>query len=255
MTAPRMKTPVSALFLCVQLVCACVAYAGVDQPLYAVDSPTAGLLADGEYHVRGRVGPQSSILTSARIGFFNVVQLGVSFGMQRVFERGDITVNDQVGFAARIRVLQEYATPALAIGFDSQGVGIYNESLDRYERKSPGFYGVLSKNWSFPVGQVSLHGGLNYSLESTDEDGFDMFGAWEWLMFRGLSVILDGDAAINDNRKDGLYGGGGIYLDGAVRLNYGESVSMMLIFRDLTGNYEPHRQVAREFELALVNSF
>ena len=253
MTVARARRLLIAFVACVVL--GSPARAGVDEPIYAIDSPTAGILGDGEYHVRGRVGPESSILMSVRIGFFDVVQLGSSFGMQRVFERNDVSVNDQVGFQARIRVIEEYATPALALGFDSQGVGVYNESTDRYERKSPGFYGVLSKNWLIAVGEVSLHGGLNYSLETTDEDGFDMFAAWEWLMFRGFSVVLDADAAINDNRKDGVYGGGGVYLDGAARLNYGANLSMMLIFRDLTGNYEPDRRVAREFEFALVSFF
>lgn len=229
---------------------------GVDQPLYAIDSPTAGVLAHGEYHVRGRIGPESSILLGARLGFFGRVQVGASFGMQRVFERGSVSVNDQVGFQARLRVLDEYATPAVAVGFDSQGVGPYDEGLDRYERKSPGFYGVLSKNWSVLLGDFSLHGGVSYSLETGDrDDQLNAFLAGEWIAFRVLSFVIDADGAFNDNTDDGRYGGGGIYVDGAVRVNYGENLSMMLIFRDLTGNYEPDPQVAREFELALVNSF
>jgi hypothetical protein len=248
----RLAKAVAAL----ALLAARPAYADLDQPLYAVDSPTAGILGHGEYHLRGRVGPQNSILLGVRLGLFARVQLGVSFGMQRVFERADISVNDQVGFQARVRVLDEYVTPAVAIGFDSQGIGTYDEGLDRYERKSPGFFGVLSKNWAVPLGEFSLHGGVSYSLETDDEDDeLTAFAACEWLVFRGFSLVLDGNGAFNDNTEDGAYGGGGMYLDGAVRVNYGENLSMMLIFRDLTGNYEPDQQVAREFELALLNSF
>jgi hypothetical protein len=230
--------------------------AGVEQPIYAIDSPTAGILGHGEYHMRGRIGPESSILIGARLGFFGRVQLGASFGMQRVLERADVSVNDRVGFQVRVRVLNEYTTPAVAVGFDSQGLGAYDEDLDRYQRKSPGFYGVLSKNWSIPVGDFSLHGGLSYSLEDDDgDDELNAFAAAEWILFGAVGLVLDGNGGFNDNRDDGSFGGGGLYLDGAVRVNYGENLSMMLVFRDLAGNYEPDQHVAREFELALINSF
>ena len=232
------------------------ARSGVDQPIYAIDSPTAGVLAHGEYHLRGRIGPESSILVGARLGFFGRVQLGASFGMQRVLERADVSVNDQVGFQLRVRLLDELTRPAIAVGFDSQGVGMFDEGIDRYERKSPGFYGVLSKNWSVLIGDFSLHAGLSYSLEDDDgDDELDAFAAGEWIVFRAVSLVFDADAGFNDNKGDNGFGGGGIYLDGAVRVNYGENLSMMLIFRDLAGNYEPDEQVAREFEIALVNSF
>jgi hypothetical protein len=250
------KAALYSIFSLCALLAACPARAGLDEPIYVIDSPTAGLLANGEYLAQGRIGPESSIQLGMRIGFFDVLQLGTSFGMQRVFERDDVSVNDQVGFYARVRILEELSSPALAFGFDSQGVGRYDEDLDRYERKSPGFYGVLSKNWLAVVGDISLHGGINYSLEDGDDDGgINLFAASDWMLVRGFSLLLDGNAALNDNKKDGRYGGGGVYLDGAVRLSYGENLSMMLIFRDLTGNFEPDKHVAREFELALVNSF
>ena len=144
----------------------------------------------------------------------------------------------------------------MAVGFNSQGAGVYDESSNRYERKSPGFYGVLSKNWRLFVTEMSLHGGVNYTLETDDgDDELNAFGAAEWLLFAGFSLLLDANAALNDNLEDGRFGGDGGYLDRAARLNYGESLSLVLIFRDLSGNFEPDRQVSREFELAVVGSF
>lgn len=249
------RVVVSSVLAAALLVSAGPAAAGLDEPIYVIDSPTAGVLANGEYHLQGRIGPESSILLGLRVGFFDVFHVGVSFGMQRVFERAEPSVNDQVGFHFRVRLIPETTSPALAVGFDSQGVGMYDESLDRYERKSKGFYAVLSKNWLVPVGQFSLHGGANYSLETKDDGGPSIFGAGDWEVLHGFSLLLDADAALNDNVKDGRYGGGGIYLDGAVRVRYGDTISMMLIFRDLTGNYEPDATVAREFEVAFVNHF
>ena len=71
----------------------------------------------------------------------------------------------------------------------------------------------------------------------------------------GLEFILDLDGAFNDNVDNGRYGGGGVYLDGAVRVTYGENLQMMLIFKDLTKNYTPERRIGREFEIAFVEFF
>lgn len=221
-----------------------------------VDSPTAGLLGHGEYYIQGRMGPSSSILLGLRVGIRNRVHLGVSFGMQEVFSYESIEVNDQVGFNIRLRLIQEESHPALALGFDSQGTGAYYEELERYERKSKGFYAVLSRNWRIPVGNVTLDGGLNYSLETKDDDkGPNVFAAVDWIVIQGLELILDFDAALDDNKNTDTLGGGGIYLDAAIRATYGENLAMMLIFRDLTRNFEPVRKVGREFEIAFVDFF
>jgi hypothetical protein len=233
-----------------------VAFAGLEEPIYAVDTPTAGILGHLEYHIQGRVGPESSFLVAVRLGLFHRVQVGVSFGLQRVFERDDVSANDHLGVQARLRVLDEFVTPAVAVGYNSQGAGVYDEAYERYERKSPGFYGVLSKNWRLLVTELSLHGGVNYTLETNDgDDELNAFGAAEWMVIAGLSLIVDANAALNDNSRDGRFGGDGGYVDGAIRLNYGESLSLMVIFRDLSGNFEQDRQVSREFELAFLGSF
>jgi hypothetical protein len=225
------------------------------EPLYAVDHPTAGLLRNGQYHFQGRLGPASSFLGGLRLGFRDVLQIGVSFGMQNVFERGDVELNDHIGFRLRLRLLEEAETPAVAAGFDSQGQGYYHEQLERYDRKSPGFYLVFSRNYLLAVGFLSLHGGVNYSLERRDDDDPDLFLTAEWSPVEAFSIVLDTDAALNDNTEGDGFGGGGIYVDVGLRLSYGDKLSMMLIFRDVTENFEGTSGVGREFELAFVDAF
>lgn len=229
--------------------------AQLSERLYSIDHPTCGLLQNGEYQLQGRLGPESSILTALRIGFRNIFQVGLSFGMQRVFERGDIDLNDHVGFHFRLRLLEEEETPAMAVGFNSQGQGFYHEALERYDRKSPGFYAVMSKNYLAALGFFGIHGGINYSLESKDDDDLDFFASADWEPVEGFTILLDADAALNDNNSGDGFGEGGIYLDGGLRLDYGDNLSMMLIFRDLTGNFEKSNQVGREFEIVFVDSF
>ncbi|NIM19552.1 MAG: hypothetical protein GTO51_04130 [Candidatus Latescibacteria bacterium] len=229
--------------------------AQLSEPLYVIDHPTAGLLQNGGYHFQGRLGPESSILLGLRVGFRNFLQVGASFGMQRVFERGSVDVNDRVGFRVRVRLFEETESPALAVGFDSQGQGFYHGDLERYDRKSPGFYGVLSKNYALGAGFFSIHGGVNYSLEREDDDDPNLFAAAEWELVESFAILLDADAALNDNNEGSGFGEGGIYLDAALRVTYGESLSMMLIFRDLTGNFEGSDRVGREFEIGFVDTF
>ncbi|MFH1755584.1 MAG: hypothetical protein ABIA59_07750 [Candidatus Latescibacterota bacterium] len=229
--------------------------AQLSEPLYAIDHPTAGLLQNGEYHLQGRLGPESSILLGARIGFRNLFHIGISFGMQRVFERGDVDLNDRIGFRFRLRLLEEEDTPAIAIGFDSQGQGFYHEALERYDRKSPGFYAVLSKNYFLALGYFSIHGGVNFSTERKDDDDVNLFVAADWEPVEGFAIVLDADAALNDNNEDGGFGNGGIYLDAGLRFDYGDNLSFMLIFRDLTGNFQDTKQVGREFEIVFVDTF
>jgi hypothetical protein len=232
------------------------AEAGMAEPIYMVDSPTAGLLSHGEYHIQGRIGPESSVLLAFRVGVKNRVYLGVSWGMQELFSYQRVEFNDRPGFQFRIRLLEEDDRgPGLALGINTQGVGTWNEDDERYDRKSKGLYFVLSRNWKIPVGYLSAHGGLNYSLEDRDDDDADLFAAVDWEAISGLEFILDFDGAFNDNSDDERYGSGGVYLDGAVRVTYGENLQMMLIFRDLTKNYSPERRIGRELEIAFVDFF
>ena len=192
---------------------------------------------------------------SLTIGFLNRLQVGASFGMQQIFERAPIEFNDKVGFQARFRVLEETKKPAFAIGYDSQGDGMYHEDSGRYDRKSFGFYGVLSKNFGLPLGQLSTHGGINISAERDDDNDPNIFAGFDWEIFSGFSALLDLDAALNDNADNGQFGSGKAYVDFALRVIYGENLGMMLIFTDLTKNFTGASRSGREFEIAFVSSF
>jgi hypothetical protein len=143
--------------------------------------------------------------------------------------------------------------PAIAIGFDSQGHGEYHSTVDRYDRKSLGLYAVASKNFTFFAGDISLHGGGNYSFEREVDNRPNVFGAVDWTMFGRLSVLMDADAGLNDNSGE-QFGGGGIYVDAGVRWYVGDVVSLSLMFRDLTGNFSSQSGVGREFEFAFIQS-
>jgi len=225
------------------------------QVQYIIDKPTAGMLPDRSYMFRGFAGAQSSFLLGASVGFKEVIQLGMSYGAQNVFDHGNPAINDYPGFQVRVRLIGEaVSVPAIALGFNSQGRGVYHASLERYDRKSTGFYGVASKNFTTVVGELSLHGGVSWSTETKDDKDPTLFAATEWILFRRLSFLLAVDPAFNDNGSTSL-GKGGFYIDAGVGWYFAEFANVTLAFRDLAKNFGPMPEISRELQLNLIHSF
>jgi len=227
------------------------------QELYTVSSPTAGILPHGGYLFHGSVGPSSSLLFQTMIGFYDRLMVGVSFGLQKFVGRGDIDLNDKPGFQLRLRVIEEdVAHPALSLGINTQGEDSYDEEGERYERKSKGFYFVVSKNYKL-IKDLSIHGGINYSLERKDEGGFNAFGAVVFEVFEGFSILVDYNAALDDNDTSvpshRTRGKG--YLDCGIRFDYMDNIRIKMLFKDLLDNYIPEQGVARTLEIFYVNYF
>ncbi len=222
-----------------------------------VDSPTAGVLPHGSYMFQGSFGPRSSLIFGVKIGFHDRFMVGASFGMQEFIGTGDIELNDKPGFEARIRIIEETLKgPALAVGIDTQGEDAYIEDDERYERKSKGFYAVLSKNYRF-LRDFSVHGGVNYSLEDEDERGVNIFGGFSMELIEGFCILLDYNAALDDNDPDVASSRtrGRGYLDSGIRFDYMENLRLKVLFKDLLGNYEPEKGVARSIEILYIDYF
>lgn len=226
-----------------------------NEPLYVIDHPTAGLLPHGFYEIKGKIGPGTSFLGGFKVGFKDRVQIGVSFGAQNVLGYGSPDLNDKIGFQARLRVIEESNAPALAVGFDSQGQGRYHGDFKRYDRKSPGIYVVVTKNYTFALGQLTPNGGVSFTTEREDDNDPNLFFGLNWTIANQFSILFDIDAALNDNADGGDFGEGGIYMDAGLRWYYGENLLMTLIFRDLSGNFAMSQGVGREFEIAFIEAF
>jgi hypothetical protein len=213
------------------------------------------MLPHGFYEIRGKIGPETSFLGGFRVGFKDRFQVGASFGAQNVLGYGSPDLNDKIGLQARVRVIEESDAPAFAIGFDSQGQGRYHGDYKRYDRKSPGLYFVVTKNYTFALGQLTPTGGVSFTTEREDDNDPNIFFGLNWTIANQVSILLDIDAALNDNDKDSEFGQGGIYVDAALRWYYGENLLMTLIFRDLSNNFGMTSGVGRELEIAFIEAF
>jgi predicted porin len=144
--------------------------------------------------------------------------------------------------------------PALALGFDSQGKGPYVDSTNRYTIKSPGFYLAGSKNYSF-LGNLSVHGGLNLSLERGDGDKDPNFYVGvEKSIGKDISIYAEYDFANNDNNSRSLGKRKG-YLNLAFRWSWGKGLVVGFDLKNVIKNQDHVIIGDRTLQLDFVGSF
>jgi hypothetical protein len=173
-------------------------FAAFENPLFIlVDNPTCGNYYRGQYEIRARMEPAGGVLAGVYIGITDNFSIGVSYGGDRVIGYGDIEGYKHPAVEVRFRIVEEsLLCPAFALGFSSQGYGPQIDS--RYRIKSKGFYGVVSKNFEL-LGNLSLHGGINYSLEQSDgNNNLNVFLGAEKSITEMYSIVADYDFALNE---------------------------------------------------------
>ena len=202
---------------------------------YLIDMPTAGILKKGFVGVTSDVLPQGVLIERLEVGVFDNISFGISYGGADIIGAGTPQWYKYPGVNIRFRAVNESTVfPALTFGFDSQGKGVYFDSTSRYAIKSPGFFAAASKNFSF-LGYLSLHGTINYSLESKDgEDFMDLSVGAEKTIGQNVSLIGEYDFAFNDNADK--YGAGNGYLNVGIRWSIGEGFTLGFDLRDLLDN-------------------
>ncbi|HLG31505.1 MAG TPA: hypothetical protein VI362_00560 [Ignavibacteriaceae bacterium] len=202
---------------------------------YLVDMPTAGILNKGFAGVNTDILPDGVMMLSIEAGIFENVSFGISYGGSNLISSGNVDWYNWPGVNIRARLLNESVLiPAIVLGFDSQGKGLYDDDVNRYQIKSPGFFGAVSKNFEF-LGYFSLHGTVNYSLESDDGDNFvNIRVGVEKTLGSSFSLIAEYDFAMNDN--SGNYGDEKGYLNMGIRWSVGTGFTLGFDLRDLLSN-------------------
>ncbi len=202
-----------------------------------IDLPTAGILEKGFIGINANMMPAGVMIAQLEVGIFKNLSFGISFGGANVIGNGNVDWYKLPAVLLRVRVLNETTlVPAITIGFNSQGKGIYHSEISRYDIKSPGFYAGVSKNFAM-LGFLALHATANYSLENKDGDNFVNFGVGlEKTIGSRVSLIIEYDFALNDNNGD--FGSGKGYLNAGLRWSIGSGFTIELDFRDLLKNQQ-----------------
>jgi hypothetical protein len=204
--------------------------------LELIDMPTAQTLPRGAYDVALRLFAGGCAVSGARVGMIDAFTFGFHYGGSEILASGEPDWNPRVEFYARLRVLRETTGPGIAIGYDSQGLGKFDEELDRYEVKSRGFYAALDKTW--PIGGfLSLHGGVSRSLE--DDDGEKSPTGWFGMqksIGNPVTFLIEYDLALNDDNDDGHYGRGRGYLNSGLAWSVTDAFALEFALRNMTEN-------------------
>jgi len=210
-----------------------------------VDLPTAVMPEPGSYTIDLRMFADGGVLGGVSVGLTPSFTFGVSYGGEGVVGEGDADWNPDPGVFVRIRLFGEnrtngstYGTPALVIGFDSQGFGRYKPDFKRYEYKSRGLYAVTSMTYFRTVpasrggqrtrGRVNLvepvypfigmHGGLNWSPEGDGKDDeLNLFIGGDIIFNPEIRILAEYDFGINDNEDDDNFGSGNGFLNASIQ--------------------------------------
>jgi len=201
-----------------------------------IDIPTAGVLEKGYVGVSLEVMPFGVLISKIEVGVFENLCLGISYGGSNIIGSGKISGYKLPGVNIRGRLFNETEVlPAITLGFDSQGKGEYNRGLNRYQIKSPGLFVASSKNFDF-YGYFSIHGIINYSLESEDNDkDLNIAVGFEKTLGTKISVIGEYDFAINDNSGNS-FGDGTGYFNLGLRWSIGDGLTLGVNLRDILDN-------------------
>lgn len=218
------------------------------------DTPVANKMYPADLETEFRMYPNGGLLLSMLVGITDHFSLGVSYGGEEIIGTGKANMNPIPCVHVRFLLLEElFLSPALLIGFNSQGYGGYIKDLKRYAVKSHGVYAVVSKNTSF-LGGIGLHGGINWSLENQDGDSDPNFFAGCHKHFGSeLTIIGEYDTAINDNSDDAVGSGKG-YLNCGIRWYLSSYFSLEFAWKNVLENGKNVAGSSREAKLVFFTS-
>lgn len=212
-----------------------------------VDAPTAGMLHKGETDIFTEMYKDNGLLLGVRVCVIRRIMFGVSYGAEQLVGNKDAQWHDQVEFYGKFRFLDETLKyPGMAIGYDSQGHGVfhtykdaYGKEIRRYDIKSKGFFLVMSKNFEF-MGNMGLHLGTNYSMENSDDNSnLNIYTGFDKTVGDIALFSLEYDLAINDDGNwlhevldEVEYHERG-YLNAGLGVYFTENLYLQLKFNDL----------------------
>lgn len=223
-----------------------------------VDFPTAGTMSRGSYAIDMRMQPVGGLLLGLSFGMFDRLDLGISYGGDNIIGYGSPNWNPSPGVHAKYRFWDEsYWFPAIAVGFNNQGYGPWCGS--RYLTRSPGFFGVASKNYRF-LGTLGFHGGANYSIEDRDnpDNTVNFFGGIEKSLNPELWLVAEYDLALNDNLEDRQFGEGYGYLNGGLRWLFSKRLLLEFDLKNILRNgygEQPSARIGRTVKISYYDSF
>jgi len=211
---------------------------------WLIDTPTAYMLPRGSFDLDFRTFPEGGVQAAICIGLADRFSLGLAYGGSRILSEESPEWNPKMEFRIRYMLIEEFRSfPQISVGFSSIGYGLYREKdeedgylEDRYLVKSPGFYLSVSKRYPVYTSYFSLHGGINYSLESEIDSDPNIFAGLLINLGYRMVFLAEYDFAINDNKRAGMFGMGRGYLNLGIGWYITSELQLELDFRNVLLN-------------------
>ena len=231
-------------------------------PTDLITIPTAGTLMRGSFSMDMRVQDEGGVILGLSAGLTDRFQFGISFGSPNLI--GDDSLRWYPRPEAKLKYLiidENLTLPGVALGLNTQGYGNFHseDSLLRYDTKAYGVYLAASKNWRSLLGNVGLHGGVNYNFIETADGDKDpnLFFGLDLEFNPEFSVLVEYNSALNENdmtaRSMSINNGG--YLNAALRWSFVESLHLELDLNNLLFDDEKVDYFKREIKITYIEYF
>ncbi|MBL7012929.1 MAG: TonB-dependent receptor [Candidatus Marinimicrobia bacterium] len=228
-------------------------------PTSLITIPTAGSLTRGSYSLGMRIQDEGGMIGTLEAGITDRFQFGLSFGSPNLI--GD----DSLKWYPRPEALLKYqlfdesmSIPGIAFGVNTQGLGDFVDSLDRYETKAYGVFFVGSKNWKTPFGNFGFHSGVNYNFtEKQDDEDINYFFGLDMELNPEFSILVEYNPALNENdmTTENMSINKGGYLNAAIRWTFVEHLHLEINFNNLLFDEEKVEYFKRELKITYIEYF
>ncbi len=228
-------------------------------PIQIVDFPTAATLSRGTFTVELDAFGNGGIISYIDIGLHDRFMLGISYGGEGILGHEDADWYERPNYLVKLRILDEKLRfPSIAVGFHSQGTGPYDEDLERFRFKAPGFFVVFSKGYRALNWLAGVHGGVHYNPLEDDidkDDDVSFYGGFDIVLNNSVSMVTEYQVALNDDRSGNPYGRGRGYLNAGLIWKFSERLELGAIFKDLLNNSRATESITRELRITYSESF
>lgn len=222
---------------------------------FIIDMPNAGVIPKYAYNVNSRISGGGNFAIEFLAAPFDKTMIGVSYSSFNFIGEGEPEVQGIPGFDVRYRIKDETLNiPAFTLGIRTQGAGAWLKSYERFEILSPGIFLAVSKNFKWFLGELALHGGINYSFEAKPEDRFpNIYSGIEFTLGPFASGIAELNLNLDDANKKINHKKGNLNL--GLRFAVTRAITLDIIFRDMLKHQVNRSTPERAINFEFISSF
>ncbi|MBX7153386.1 MAG: hypothetical protein U0Y96_05165 [Candidatus Kapaibacterium sp.] len=210
-----------------------------------VDMPTAGVLSKNTLGLQTVAFADGGILADVSFAPFTNFNIGLGYSGTKILGTGSIVSQGLPSLHLRYRIIDETLNfPAVMLGINTQGRGVVTNK--RFETRAAGVFGALSKQYKWPGGTVSLHGGIGYSVDlGFDGAGVNVWGGIEQSLGGSAALQVEFNPVLNESKQQPL-------LNLALRWAIVSGVTLELQARDVFGNLPSAQGATRTLAIEVI---